>query len=58
MSNISNFIYMGGYALYIWPSFGITFLLMIFLIIKSSAEKKNNIAKLRDLKTELDKKGE
>ena len=58
MSNISNFIYMGGYALYIWPSFGITFLLMIFLIIKSSTDKKNNIAKLRDLKTELDKKGE
>jgi len=35
MESISEFIHMGGYAAFVWPSFGITALIMIAIAIDS-----------------------
>jgi len=35
MESISEFFHMGGYAAFVWPSFGITALVMIGIAIDS-----------------------
>jgi heme exporter protein CcmD len=42
--NWSKFFYMGGYALYVWGSYGITFILLageVFMLLK----RKRDLAK-------------
>lgn len=42
--SFSDFIAMGGYGFYVWLSYGLTFLVLVILIINSMA-KKNKILK-------------
>lgn len=51
----SEFWHMGGYALYVWPSFGVTALLMIaepLLLGGRCREARRRIARLRRLQQE------
>jgi len=50
--SMSDFIAMGGYAAYVWGSFGITFLSGAWLLI-SSMNKKNKI--LAQVEQELER---
>ncbi|MGX9417298.1 heme exporter protein CcmD [Vibrio sp. RC27] len=50
--SMSDFIAMGGYAVYVWSSFGITFISGLWLLI-SSMRKKNKI--LAQVKQELER---
>ncbi len=46
--NWSEFFYMGGYAWYVWPSWGITILVMLALFVQSKLENakiRRNIAR-------------
>jgi heme exporter protein D len=47
--SISDFFYMGGYAFYVWGSFGITALVAIFEIWQVRAQRRDV---LRNLLTE------
>jgi heme exporter protein D len=42
--SISDFIAMGGYGFYVWLSYGLTFLVLLILVVNSVA-KKNKILK-------------
>ena len=55
MNNINTFFNMGGYALYVWTSFAFSFLAMLFLLIKSLSNNKNNARQLENLKIVLNK---
>jgi len=33
MSSLQSFLHMGGYAIYVWPSYGLTFIVLIINII-------------------------
>ncbi|TDF39511.1 heme exporter protein CcmD [Alteromonadaceae bacterium M269] len=39
--NLAAFFDMGGYALYVWPAFFITWLCFVVLVFLSRREKKN-----------------
>ena len=40
-NNVSEFLAMGGYAFYVWGSFGITFLAMVVEVWLLSKRRKN-----------------
>jgi heme exporter protein D len=33
MPAIQEFLHMGGYALYVWPAYGLTFIVLVFNVI-------------------------
>ncbi len=49
MDSIRDFFYMGGYALYVWGSFGVTALLMIAEPLVLAARRREMIRRLRRL---------
>jgi len=38
--NFSDFIHMGGYAFYVWLSFGVSAALLIYLVVSSARQHK------------------
>ncbi|MBL42746.1 MAG: heme exporter protein CcmD [Rhodospirillaceae bacterium] len=51
MKEIYNFFEMGGYALYVWSSFGFTFIIMLILLVKSYKDNRYNRKIYQDLKS-------
>ncbi len=41
---MSEFLHMGGYAFYVWTSYGLAFVLMLALFVSPMIEKKRLIA--------------
>jgi heme exporter protein D len=50
--SLSDFFAMGGYASYVWSSFGITFLAMLILLITSL---RRSDALLNEVKAKIDR---
>ena len=48
---MADFFAMGGYAAYVWPSYGLTAVVMLGLLILSLRELKDNEATLKALET-------
>lgn len=46
---MTDYFAMGGYAAYVWPSYGLTAVVMIGLLIMSLRELKDNEATLKAL---------
>ena len=55
MIDIFTFFKMGGYALYVWLSFGFAILIMIFLLVKSIKDNKYSSRLYEELKLEIEK---
>lgn len=49
MDAVKEFFHMGGYALYVWGSFGVTALLMIAEPLILARQRKEMIRRLRRL---------
>ena len=49
MDAIKDFFHMGGYALYVWGSFGVTALLMIAEPLVLAGKRREMIRRLRRL---------
>jgi heme exporter protein D len=49
-NSVSEFFAMGGYALYVWGSFGLTAVVVVGEVLLLRAQRKNV---LRDLRSEL-----
>ena len=45
--NISKFLNMGGYALYVWSSYGLALLVLSWLFVKPMLDKKQIVQQLR-----------
>ena len=45
--DISKFLNMGGYALYVWSSYGLTLLVLSWLFVKPVLDKKKIMQQLR-----------
>ena len=45
--DISKFLNMGGYALYVWSSYGLTLLVLSWLFVKPVLDKKKIVQQLR-----------
>jgi heme exporter protein D len=41
---VTEFFAMGGYAFYVWSSFGLTFLVMAAIVLNSMLQRKRAIA--------------
>ncbi|MGY0613992.1 heme exporter protein CcmD [Vibrio sp. FJH11] len=50
--SLSDFLAMGGYASYVWGSFGITFLSMLILLVTSL---RRSDALLNEVKAKIDR---
>lgn len=47
MSSISEFLHMGGYAFYVWTSYGLALVVLGLTFIKPMLNRKNLIRELR-----------
>ena len=45
--DISKFLNMGGYALYVWSSYGLALLVLSWLFVKPVLDKKKIVQQLR-----------
>ena len=45
--DISKFLSMGGYALYVWSSYGLSLLVLSWLFVKPVLDKKKIVQQLR-----------
>ncbi|MCW9012145.1 MAG: heme exporter protein CcmD [Gammaproteobacteria bacterium] len=45
--SISEFFHMGGYAVYVWSSYGLAFVVMLAIFIKPVLTRKQIIRELR-----------
>jgi len=43
----SEFFHMGGYAFFVWTSYGITFAVLLALVVSSLTQRKRVIARVR-----------
>jgi heme exporter protein D len=58
MSVIKDFIDMGGYGAYIWPSYGVTAVVMIVMLVSSLRGLRENEVTLRSLEVSTEDKPE
>ena len=49
--NWSDFFHMGGYALYVWTSYGIAFVILIINVIVPIVRKQRLLRELQRLKS-------
>jgi len=47
-NSFSEFLQMGGYALYVWGSFGVTALVMAIEVVALRQQQQNLLAELQD----------
>jgi heme exporter protein D len=45
--NVSEFLNMGGYALYVWSSYGLALVLLVWVFAKPLLDKKQLLKHLR-----------
>jgi len=45
--SLSEFLDMGGYAFYVWTSYGLSFVLMLMLVILPMQRKKQLVRRIR-----------
>ena len=45
--SLDNFLAMGGYGLYVWGSYGVTFALIVAELIVLARRKRNAIGRIR-----------
>lgn len=57
MSTISNFFDMGGYGAFIWPSYGVTAVVMIVMLMASLRRLRENEATLKALEVSTKEEG-
>ena len=50
---MAEFLSMGGYGAYIWPSFGVTAVLLVVLLISSLRFAKRSEQALKELEEEM-----
>ncbi len=48
MNSFEEFLLMGGYGLYVWTSYGITFLVLIYIGVAPLLGRKNFLRELAD----------
>jgi heme exporter protein D len=51
LSGLAGFFAMGGYGAYIWPSFGVTLAVLVFVWAASARQLKRNEQALAELET-------
>jgi heme exporter protein D len=44
--NLENFLYMGGYAFYVWTSYGLTAAVLLFQLIAPIVQRKQMLRQL------------
>ena len=49
MSELAGFFAMGGYGAFVWPSFGITLLVLVLVWVASNRQLKRNERALAEL---------
>jgi heme exporter protein D len=52
MDNLSSYFTMGGHAGYIWPSYALTAIVMLVLLVTSLRSLRTNEAELKSLEVE------
>lgn len=45
-----DFLNMGGYAGFVWPSYGLTVVVLLALVIQTLSERRRNMARLDALR--------
>jgi len=45
--NLEEFFHMGGYAVYVWSSYGLTFIVMLLIFINPISARKQILKDLR-----------
>jgi len=45
--NLENFLAMGGYGLYVWGSYGVTFALIFAELVLLARRKRNAVGRIR-----------
>lgn len=45
--NWSEFFNMGGYAVYVWPSYGLALIMVIFNVVSPKIQKRKTIARIK-----------
>ena len=53
MENFAQFVEMGGYARFVWPSFGLTFVILVGLLVVSWRALKAAEAELAALQSAI-----
>ena len=56
MDAIRNFIDMGGYGAYIWPSYGVTAVFLVVMLVTSLRLLKSNEATMKTLEASTKEK--
>ena len=56
--NVSEFLNMGGYALYVWSSYGLALVLLVWVFAKPLLDKKQLLKHLRSRYRQLDRQQE
>lgn len=46
-NSVSEFFAMGGYALYVWGSFGLTLIVVVIEMLMVRSQRKENLRNLR-----------
>lgn len=44
---LEEFFHMGGYAVYVWSSYGLTFVVMLFIFMQPILARKNILKQLQ-----------
>ncbi|WP_413206575.1 heme exporter protein CcmD [Rhodospirillum sp. A1_3_36] len=48
---MSDFLSMGGYGAYVWPSFALTAFILVGLLVQTLAERRRNLRRLEQLRS-------
>jgi heme exporter protein D len=48
---MSDFLSMGGYGAYVWPSFALTAIILVGLLVQTLAERRRNLRRLDQLRS-------
>ncbi len=49
MQRLSDFLAMGGYAIFVWPAYGVTIVVMAGLVVQSLRRYRRNQRELEEL---------
>jgi heme exporter protein D len=49
MQRLSDFLSMGGYAVFVWPAYGVTIVVMAGLVVQSLRRYRRNQRELEEL---------
>ncbi len=56
--NVSEFLNMGGYALYVWSSYGLALVLLVWLFAKPLLDKKQLLKHLQSRYRQQDRQNQ